>query len=123
MNDIPKHDTLRFDYHKTFEVNGVHHQYPVVLYVGNFGGDLWAVPRWQCDPKQIGRYGTTRFWTQSESSAAGDIVRRPEPFGASLQMRSGLVTPMSPEARALVRFCMIRHAQAPKQATWRIEFP
>jgi hypothetical protein len=122
---IPGLNALSFQYDKVFRVDGIKLSYPIVLSVGFGNGFLLACPDGITIRETKRPEHPSHFWTASDLAlnplaSFGDI---PEPFRSSPTLRAGLLTPMSPEVQALVRYFTVLRAKDTDLTKHRLEFP
>jgi hypothetical protein len=121
LRNIPELKNLRFEVSKVFRVGGLAFKYPFVIHIGEWGGDHWACPDGKVFQEQLGAYGSSVYWT---AEMMNDYAPpRPAPFNVSAALEAGLITPMTPETLALVRFYIVRQANKTNQKTRRLDFP
>ncbi|KAH7087297.1 hypothetical protein FB567DRAFT_343098 [Paraphoma chrysanthemicola] len=118
LDQLPRHEDMRFLDDESFRIEGITHTYPVVMEVGKSFGRNWATANGDIIQEQSGTLGMIKFWTK----ISGIILYAPPPFNTP-GIDEGLATPMAPETLALIRFYLVQYMRRRNNKDQTLPFP
>jgi hypothetical protein len=121
---LPSYKTWGLGYNKYFHLDGIVLFYPIVLWIGNATGSVWACPDGNVIRRPFNAYEGSKLYTpQHMAEFPLKVDRTPAPFKDMPALRMSLTSPMPPEALALVRYNFVLRARNTDLTKYRLAFP